>query len=159
MAHLAAVTRGDVPADWPAQTATIYVCYPLDQVPTAGPLLSCIIAACIKTVMRQPQRTPTLFALDELPATALAKLETYMATLGGYGGTLLLYLQTISQLDDVYGTTKAQTILGNCATKLFYPPRDLVTAEHVSKAVRHRAALRALRQPQSGDGQWRRAGR
>ena len=96
-------------------TATIYVCYPLDQVPTAGPLLSCIIAACIKTVMRQPQRTPTLFALDEVPATALAKLDTYIATLGGYGGTLLLYLQTISQLDDVYGKAKAQTILGNCA--------------------------------------------
>jgi type IV secretory pathway TraG/TraD family ATPase VirD4 len=130
---VAAVTRGDVPGDWPTQTATIYICYPLDQVPTAGPLLSCIIAACIKTVMRRARRTPTLFALEELPATAQAKLETYIATLGGYGGTLLLYLQTISQLDDVYGKTKAQTILGNCATKLFYLPRDLVTAEHVSK--------------------------
>ena len=109
------------------------LCYPLDQVPTAGPLLSCIIAACVKTVMRQPKRAPTLFALDALPATALAKLDTYIATLGGYGGTLLLYLQTISQLDDVYGKTKAQTILGNCATKLFYRPGDLLTAEHVSK--------------------------
>lgn len=133
LAHLAAVTQGDVPADWPARNATIYICYALDQVPTAGPLLSCMIAACMKTVMRQPRRTPTLFALDELPATALAKLDTYIATLGGYGGTLLLYLQTISQLDDVYGKTKAQTILGNCATKLFYRPGDLVTAEHVSK--------------------------
>src|ERR687893_3334152 len=99
----------------------------------SGALLSCIIAACIKTMMRQGHRTPTLFALDELPATALAKLDTYIATLGGYGGTLLLYLQTISQLDDVYGKTKAQTILGNCATKLFYPPRDVETAEHVAK--------------------------
>ena len=78
-------------------------------------------------------RTPVLFALDELPATALAKLDTYLATLGSYGGTLLLYLQTISQLDDVYGKAKAQTILGNCHTKLYYPPRDLPTAEHVSK--------------------------
>lgn len=132
--HMPTVTQAMVPKDWVRTNATIYLCYPLDQLPTAGALLSCIIAACIKTVMRQPRRTPTLFALDELPATALAKLETYIATLGGYGGTLLLYLQTISQLDDVYGHTKAQTILGNCHTKLFYPPRDLMTAEYVSKA-------------------------
>src|ERR687894_1469096 len=92
-----------------------------------------IFAACIKAEMRQARKTHVLFALDELPATALAKLETYISTIGGYGGTLLLYLQTISQLDDVYGKTKAQTILGNCATKLFYPPRDLRPAEHVSR--------------------------
>ena len=89
--------------------------------PTAGPLLSCIIAACIKTVMRQPHRTPTLFALDELPATALAKLETYMATLGGYGGTLLVYLQTIPQLDDVYGRTKANTHPGQLRDQAVLP--------------------------------------
>jgi len=134
LAHVPAVTRGDVPKDWPARNATIYIAYPLDQVPTAGPLLSCIIAACIKTVMRQQRRTPVLFALDEVPATALTKLDTYMATLGSYGGTLLLYLQTMSQLDDVYGHAKAQTILGNCHTKVFYPPTDLATAEYVSKA-------------------------
>ncbi len=134
LAHVPAVTHGDVPNDWPARNATIYITYPLDQVPTAGPLLSCIIAACIKTVMRQQRRSPVLFALDEVPATAIAKLDAYMATIGSYGGTLLLYLQTMSQLDDVYGKAKAQTILGNCHTKVFYPPRDLATAEYVSKA-------------------------
>ncbi len=84
--------------------------------------------------MRQPKRTPTLFALDEVPATALAKLDAYIATLGSYGGTFVLYVQAISQLDDVYGTAKAQTILGNCHTKIYYPPRDQATAEHLSKA-------------------------
>src|ERR687894_1634000 len=92
-----------------------------------------IFAACIKAEMRQARKTYALFALDELSATALAKLETYISTIGGYGGTLLLYLQTISQLDDVYGKAKARTILGNCHTKLYYPPRDVETSEHVAK--------------------------
>ena len=83
--------------------------------------------------MRQARKIHALFALDELPATALAKLDSYISTIGGYGGTLLLYLQTISQLDDVYGKAKARTILGNCHTKLYYPPRDMETAEHVAK--------------------------
>jgi hypothetical protein len=74
-----------------------------------------------------------LFALDEVPTTALARLDTYISTIGGYGGLLLLYLQTSSQLDDVYGVHKARTILGNCNSKVFYPPRDLATMEHVSR--------------------------
>ena len=151
LAHLEAVTRGDVPKDWPAQTTTIYLCYPLDQVPTAGALLSCIIAACIKTVMRQPHRTPTLFALDELPATALAKLDTYMATLGGYGGTLLCICKRSRNWMMCTARTKAQTILGNCQTKLFYPPRDLIQPTR-RQGVWHGTALRARRQPQSATG-------
>ena len=59
--------------------------------------------------------------------------DAHISTIGGYGGTLLLYLQTVSQLDDVYGKAKARTILGNCHTKLYYPPRDMETAEHVAK--------------------------
>src|SRR5918998_1636282 len=131
--HIETVTRGDIPQDWLAQRATMYITYPLDQLRTAGALVSAIFAACIKAEMRQARKSYCLFALDELPATALAKLETYISTIGGYGGTLLLYLQTISQLDDVYGKAKARTILGNCHTKLYYPPRDVETAEHVAK--------------------------
>jgi len=135
--HIETVTCGDIPKDWLAQRATIYITYHLDQLPTAGALVSSIFAACIKAQMREADtlgaKTHALFALDELPATALAKLDTYISTIGGYGGTLLLYLQTISQLDDVYGKAKARTILGNCHTKLYYPPRDMETAEHVAK--------------------------
>jgi type IV secretory pathway TraG/TraD family ATPase VirD4 len=70
--------------------------------------VSSIFAACIKTEMRQPRKVHALFALDELPATALAKLDTYISTIGGYGGTLLLYLQTVSQLDEVKFAIKCQ---------------------------------------------------
>jgi hypothetical protein len=83
--------------------------------------------------MRQRTRAATLFALDEVSTTALARLDTYISTIGGYGGLVLLYLQTSSQLDDVYGVHKARTILGNCNSKVFYPPRDLATMEHVSR--------------------------
>jgi len=131
--HINTVTTSDVPQSWIAERATIYITYPLDQLETAGALVSAMFAACIKAQMRQRTQAATLFALDEVPTTALARLDTYISTIGGYGGVLLLYLQTSSQLDDVYGVHKARTILGNCNSKVFYPPRDLATMEHVSR--------------------------
>ncbi len=131
--HINTVTTSDVPKEWIAQRATVYITYPLDQLETAGALVSAMFAACIKAQMRQRTQAATLFALDEVPTTALARLDTYISTIGGYGGLLLLYLQTSSQLDDVYGVHKARTILGNCNSKVFYPPRDLATMEHVSR--------------------------
>lgn len=133
--HIMTVTTPDVPKDWIAQRATIYITYPLDQLETAGALVSAIFAACIKAQMRQPVKAYSLFALDELRTTALARLDTYIATIGGYGGMLLMYLQTSSQLDDVYGPHKARTIMGNCANQVFYPPRDPQTAEDLSQVL------------------------
>lgn len=131
--HIKTVTTPDVPKDWIAQRATIYITYPLDQLETAGALVSAIFAACIKAQMRQPTKAYTLFALDELPTTALARLDTYISTIGGYGGTILAYVQSSSQLDDVYGPHKSRTIMANMNNKVFYPPRDAQTAEELSQ--------------------------
>ena len=43
-----------------------------------------------------------------------------------------VHLETILALAAVYGEAGAQTILGNCHHQLYYPPRDLATAEQIS---------------------------
>ncbi len=133
--HIATVTGGDVPRDWVHQGTTIYLTYPLDQLQTAGPLVSAIIAGLIKGVLKTPAaaRRPTLFAIDELPTVALGNLDTYLATIGGYGATALLYLQSLAHLQEVYGEVRSRAILANCHHQLYYAPRDPVTPRHVSE--------------------------
>jgi hypothetical protein len=131
--HIDTVTTPTIRPDWFQQPTTIYLTYPLDQIKPAGPLIGTIFAAMIKLQLRQPQKTYTLFALDELPAIALAHLETYIATVGGSGAMMLMYLQSITQLDSVYGQANAKTILENCNTKLLYRPNGPETAAYITQ--------------------------
>ncbi len=133
--HVATVTGGDVPHDWVQQHATIYLTYPLDQLQTAGALVSAIVAGLIKGVLKTPagERHPTLFAIDELPTVALGNLDTYLATIGGYGATALLYMQSLAHLEEVYGEVRSRAILANCHHQVYYAPRDPVTPRYVSE--------------------------
>ena len=103
----------------------------------AGGLVAAIVGAFVKAKMRaetsgQPASF-TLFALDEMPTTAIPRLDEYLSIMGGFGATALLYMQSLAQLDEVYGDDRARTILANCHQQVYYPPRDVPTAEYVSK--------------------------
>ena len=71
-------------------------------------------------------------AIDELPTVGLRNVEEYLSTVGGYGITLLLYVQSYSQLASLYGERNAETILSNCQHQLWYPPADEPTAKRMS---------------------------
>lgn len=134
--HIDTVTRGAVTGDWAEQQATIYITYPLDQLAVAGALISAIIAGLIKGQMRQAQqgyKHHTLFAIDELPTVALFNLDTYLATVGSSGVTVLSYIQALSQLYDIYGQHKSLSILANWHHQIYYPPREPQTAKYVSE--------------------------
>jgi len=131
--HVDTISRGDIPKTWAEQDATIYICYPLDQAEAAGGLLSVMITALMKGQQRAPEKNYTLFAMDELRATRLHGLDTKLATVGGYGITILAYLQQLSQLRDVYGHDAAASIIGNFHHQIFYPTRDNESAEYVSR--------------------------
>ncbi len=67
--------------------------------------------------------------------TDASPLDTYLATVGGYGITMLLYAQSLSQLEGIYGKPGANAILSNCAHQLWYPPNDFQTAAHISDII------------------------
>jgi type IV secretion system protein VirD4 len=71
-------------------------------------------------------------AVDELPAVGLYNVTDYLATVGGYGITLVLYAQAVSQLLELYGHDRTQTILANTAYQVWYPPADMETARLIS---------------------------
>jgi hypothetical protein len=102
----------------------------------------------------------TLWAADELPAVGLRNISDYLATVGGYGVTLLLYVQSIAQLQELYGQQGTRSIISNCVHQLWYPAAEMETARLMSelygttlKASPLTSATQGSRQQQGKDGQ------
>ena len=77
---------------------------------------------------------PLTLILDELPNLGkLEKLERFLATCRKYGIAAMLLIQNITQMQDIYGDKKADSIIGNCATKICLGGCNNVTNEYFSK--------------------------
>jgi type IV secretory pathway TraG/TraD family ATPase VirD4 len=111
-----------IPPDWAAQNATIYITYRFDQLKGVGGLVSAIISALLRHQVRHNLRDRALIAVDELPTLGLRNVTDYLAHVGGYNLSMLLYAQTYSQLSDLYGERGAETMLSNCQHQVWYPP-------------------------------------
>lgn len=119
--------------DWASQNATIYVTYPINDLRAVGGVISAIIAGILRYQMRQPQKQKMLVAIDELPAVGLHNIADYLSTCGGYGITLLLYAQSVAQLQALYGRDGTRAILANCDHQLWYPTTEMETAKFMSE--------------------------
>ncbi|MCZ7673834.1 MAG: type IV secretory system conjugative DNA transfer family protein [Chloroflexi bacterium] len=148
-----------VPPDWAGQNATIYVTYSLNDLRAAGGVVAATIAAILRYQMRQGQKQKMLVAIDELPAVGLRNIADYLSTCGGYGITLLLYVQSVAQLQALYGKEGLRAILSNCVHQLWYPAAEMETAKFMSelygttlKANPMQSASRSARQQQDKEG-------
>jgi TraM recognition site of TraD and TraG len=81
------------------------------------------------------------------PRSGLPNLTGYLATVGGVGLTMVLYAQALSQIEDVYGHEAALSILSNCTSQLFFPPREPHTAELISRSFGSRLTLEVTLPP------------
>ncbi len=133
-AHIDTVTTATVPADWARGNATIYVTYPLQSQVAVGPLAAALVAGLTRHLLTHPPGTRTLFAIDEMPTVALPHLTSSLATVGGAGMTMVLYAQSFPQIEATYGHEEALSILSNCTSQIYFPPRDPRTAELISQA-------------------------
>jgi hypothetical protein len=121
-----------IPPDWAAANATLYITYSLNDLQGVGGVVAAVMAALMRHQVRNGQRERLLVAVDELPAVGLYNVTDYLATVGGYGITLVLYAQAVSQLLELYGHDRTQTILANTAYQVWYPPADMETARLIS---------------------------
>jgi type IV secretory pathway TraG/TraD family ATPase VirD4 len=121
-----------LPRQWAAQKSSLYITYSLNELEGVGGVVAAILAGLMRDHMANGQKRRLLVAIDEMAAVRLRHLDTYLATVGGYGITTVLYAQSTSQLEGIYGRAGAQAILANCAHQLWYPPNDFQTAQHIS---------------------------
>ncbi len=85
---------------------------------------------------------PVCLFLDEAANIGkISDLETEIAVLRGRDISVVLGLQSYSQLEAIYGREKSQVILDNCTTKIILSGTDAETAERISKMLGERTLV------------------
>ena len=91
----------------------------------------------LMTAMPGPEEPhQVLIVIDEF--RQLGKMESLVSKLtinAGYGFRMVLVLQDLAQLDELYGKATRQTTVSACQVKLFIRMNDLETSEFVSKML------------------------
>jgi type IV secretion system protein VirD4 len=77
-----------------------------------------------------------MMVLDEFPALGRIPIMTKASGfLPGYNVRILLIMQALSQLRDVYGENGARTLLKTLAARIFFSPKDMEDAEEISREL------------------------
>jgi hypothetical protein len=121
-----------LPPDWVSHKSTLYITYSLVDLQGVGGVVAAILAGLMRDHVTRGRKQRLLVAIDEMAAVKLRRLDTYLATVASAGITMLLYSQSMSQIEGIYGPADAQTIITNCDHQLWYPANDFRTAQHIS---------------------------
>jgi type IV secretion system protein VirD4 len=71
--------------------------------------------------------------MDEAGRSAIPNLPEYASTVCGRGITLMVFVQSLSQLDAVYGKARSDELRNNCESQIYYRPSSLETAEYLER--------------------------
>ena len=116
----------------------VFLSIPEDKLDQWRPLLTLITNQFLKHFERRPENTakPILFLLDEFPR--LGKIEaiaTGLTTLRSKKITICLVIQSLAQLDFLYGRDQRRVILDNCAYKAILGASDAETQDYFCRLV------------------------
>ncbi|SDE09173.1 type IV secretory system conjugative DNA transfer family protein [Paraburkholderia lycopersici] len=121
---------------------TVYLGITPDHLAESAVLLNLMFSQLVNVNTKQlPQDDPSLkyqclMLMDEFTSIGkvgiIAKAVSYMA---GYNLRLLAIIQSIAQLESVYGREDARTFATNCAMQLLYPPREQADANAYSEML------------------------
>jgi type IV secretory pathway TraG/TraD family ATPase VirD4 len=78
---------------------------------------------------------PVLLLVDEAGRTAIPSLSEFATTINGRGISLWIAIQSLSQLDAVYGRARARILRDNMDSQIYYRPCDQETAEYIAKCL------------------------
>ncbi len=78
---------------------------------------------------------PVLLLIDEAGRTAIPSLADHATTVAGRGMTLWVAIQSLSQLEAVYGRARANILRDNMETQIYYRPANQETAEYLERCL------------------------
>ncbi len=125
---------------------SVYIRWPEKDLLALSPLVRLLWGSLIDeliTVYDKAQGNgcqPVLLLVDEAGRTAIPMLADHATTVAGRGITLELFVQSLSQLETIYGKSRAQTLKDNMDTQLYYPPADLTTAKYLEDSLGSQSA-------------------
>ncbi|HUA79274.1 MAG TPA: type IV secretory system conjugative DNA transfer family protein, partial [Dyella sp.] len=124
------------------QRMTLYVVVPPEKLGEASKLLNIFFSTAIGQNLRQaPQDDPTiknqmLLLLDEF--TAMGRIDVLsknISLIAGYWIRCVTIIQSLSQLDSVYGEHDARNIVTNHSVVVAFTPREQRDAEEYSRQM------------------------
>ena len=83
---------------------------------------------------------PVLLLIDEAGRTAIPMLADQATTVVGRGISLWIAIQSLSQLETVYGKARAQVLRDNMESQIYYRPADLATADYLERRLGNTSA-------------------
>ena len=78
---------------------------------------------------------PVLLLIDEAGRTAIPSLADHATTVVGRGISLWVAVQSLSQLDAVYGKAHAQILRDNMESQIYYRPSNQETADYLEHCL------------------------
>ncbi len=119
------------------KVVTVYLRWPERDLLALSPLVrllwGSLIDELITTYDRQEGKgcKPVLLLVDEAGRTAIPTLADHATTVVGRGISLWLAIQSLSQLQAVYGQARAQVLKDNMESQIYFRPTDLATADYL----------------------------
>jgi len=120
---------------------SIYLAPNITDVTLLKPLLALFVQQALDIVLLEHGRrtVPVYFLLDEFrQLKKLSEITARLPFVAGYNVKMAFIIQDLKNLDEIYGETARQSLMGNCGYQLVLGANDQATAEAVSKSLGRR---------------------
>lgn len=129
-----------------SKPVSIYLRWPERDLLALSPLIRLVWGSLIDELITTYDQAegeeckPVLLVVDEAGRTAIPTLAEHATTVVGRGISLWLAIQSLSQLEAVYGKVRAQVLRDNMESQLYYRPTDLATAKYLEDRLGSQSA-------------------
>lgn len=122
----------------------LYLVPPPDDQERAAPLLNLIIGQILGDLVSEldhtatgyPKNHHTVLFLDEMAGLGrMNDLVRLLPQMPGYGVMAMMFIQSISQIEEIYSPNIASTIIDNCGVSVWFAAADDKTAARVSRMI------------------------
>ncbi len=136
---------------------TVYLCWSERDLLALSPLVrllwGSLIDELITTYDKQEGKgcKPVLLLVDEAGRTAIPSLADHATTVVGRGISLWVAVQSLEQLRAEYGEARAQVILDNMETQIYYRPSGQKTADYLEHCLGRKSGYARSQTLKDGD--------
>lgn len=130
--------------DWSdIETHNIFICIPADKIETWSAVIRIMTNQLFRYLDRRPEKhsekgkdqKQILLLLDEFASIGKLNIIKPLSTIRSKSVTIALFIQSIAQLDYIYGADARKIIVDNCGYKVFLKAQDVDTQNYMSDAV------------------------
>jgi len=139
------------------RTITVYLRWPERDLLALSPLVRLLWGSIIDELITTYDKLdgkgckPVLLLVDEAGRTAIPSLADHATTVVGRGISLWVAVQSLEQLRAEYGEARAQVILDNMETQIYYRPSGQKTADYLEHCLGKKSGYARSQTLKDGD--------